>query len=340
MSAAGAVGLRFGNQGLILEARANGTQLGRCAVPLHAYPSRITDRLLHWADRDPRRVLFAQRPTTVGAAARRPDGAADQGARASGPSAWRTISYSAAVDAARALGQALLECGVSVERPLVVLSENDLEHGLLTLAALFAGVPIASISPAYSLQSRDFAKLKHVLGVLTPGLVFAASGRRFAGAIDAAVDLATEVVVTAEPLAERRCVSFDQLRACSAGTAIERAHAEVGPDTITRFLFTSGSTGLPKAVINTQRMWCSNQQMIAQALPILAQTPPLLVDWLPWNHTFGGNHNLGIGPIVHSGRGGHYRWPVSRIADAKMVRSMSRKGARQTTRRAKASSAG
>jgi feruloyl-CoA synthase len=185
----------------------------------------------------------------------------------------------------RAIGQALLDRGLSAERPLAILSDNDIEHALLALACMHVGIAYVPVSSAYSLISADFGKLKQVLGMLTPGLVFAADGARFAKAIAAAVPAGTEILT-----GDR----FSELDATPATAAVEAAHAAVGPDTIAKFLLTSGSTGQPKAVINTQRMLCSNQQMLTQSLPSLREEPPVLVDWLPWNHTAGSNHNLGL----------------------------------------------
>jgi feruloyl-CoA synthase len=168
------------------------------------------------------------------------------------------------------------------------------------LAAQHVGVPYAPISPAYSLISTDFAKLKHVLGLLTPGLVFAADGGRYAKAIAAAVPPSTELVLTSAPPAARAATRLAELAATIATDAVEQASARVGPDTVAKILFTSGSTGLPKGVINTQRMLCSNQQQIAEAMAFLQDAPPVIVDWLPWNHTFGGNHNVGL-ILYHGG---------------------------------------
>ncbi|MGH8708760.1 MAG: AMP-binding protein, partial [Burkholderiales bacterium] len=181
---------------------------------------------------------------------------------------------------------ALLERGLSAERPLAILSENSLEHLLLLLGALHVGVPCAPVSPAYSLLSTDHAKLRRVMALATPGLVYAQDEARYARAVAAAVPEGTEVMYGAVPEA-------------GASAKVDEAHARTGPDTIAKFLFTSGSTGEPKAVINTQRMWCANQQMLAQALPHLAAVPPVLVDWLPWHHTAGGNHNIGI--VLYNG---------------------------------------
>ncbi|MDQ6626839.1 MAG: AMP-binding protein, partial [Pseudomonadota bacterium] len=249
-----------------LTQRADGSLLVVSREPLQPYPARLTDRFIGTAERHPERTLVAKRV-------------------AGGD--WRRVSYGEALRSARSLAQALLDRGVSVERPLAILSDNDISHLLLGLGALLAGVPYAPVSPAYSLLSQDHGKLKHILALLTPGLVFA-SGPSYAKAIAAAVPPEMRLVLGEGVLAERESESFADLLATVPTAAVDAAHAAVGPDTIAKFLFTSGSTKLPKGVINTQRMLCANQQMIVQCFPSLAAEPPVLVDWLPWNHTFGG----------------------------------------------------
>ncbi len=252
--------------------RDDGSTLVVSREALRPYPARLTDRFLHWAKAAPDRTLVAKRV---------------QGGD------WRRVSYREALQSARSIAQALLDSGLSVERPVVILSDNDIEHLLLALGAMLAGVPYAPVSPAYSLVSQDFGKLRHILGLLTPGLVFA-SGPAYAKAIAAVVPADTQLVLTEGSVEGRATTSFASLLQTKATAAVDAAHAKVGPDTIAKFLFTSGSTKLPKGVINTQRMLCANQQMIGQCFPALAEEPPVLVDWLPWNHTFGGNHNIGI----------------------------------------------
>ncbi|HEY5636191.1 MAG TPA: feruloyl-CoA synthase [Burkholderiales bacterium] len=255
------------------EWRADGTVLLRSPHPLEAWPDRITDHLGHWARADPARVLLAERAPGGG---------------------WRTLSYGEALEQARRVAGALLARGLSAERPVVVLSGNDIEHALLQLGALIAGIAYAPVSPAYSLLSEDFGKLRHIIGLLTPGLVFAADGQAFGRALATVVPPDTEVVVTRNPPTGRGSVPFAALTARAAGTEVDAAHAKVGPDTIAKFLFTSGSTGVPKAVINTQRMWCSNQAMIRTMLAFFREEPPVLVDWAPWHHTAAGNHDFGL----------------------------------------------
>jgi feruloyl-CoA synthase len=246
------------------ERRADGSLLLRSPHPLGDFPQRLTERLVHWAREAPARTFLAQR-----------DAGGD----------WRSVNYAQAHARVRAIAQALLDRGLSTERPLAILSDNDIEHALLALACMHVGIAYVPVSSAYSLVSSDFAKLRYVIGLLTPGLVFAADGARFAKAVAAAIPPGTEVL---------HADQFAELEATPATAAVETAHGAVGPDTIAKFLLTSGSTGQPKAVINTQRMLCSNQQMLTQALPSLRQAPPVLVDWLPWNHTAGANHNLGL----------------------------------------------
>ena len=245
--------------------RDDGAVFLRSPHVLGPYPRNLTERLERWSREAPARILAAQRTADGG---------------------WRTLGYAEAHARARRIGQALLERGLSVERPVAILSENSLEHLLLMLGALHVGVPCAPVSPAYSLLSTDHAKLRHVMALATPGLVYA-QDERFARAIAAAVPQGTEVLCGAVPEAEPTA-------------RVDEAHARTGPDTIAKLLFTSGSTGQPKAVINTQRMWCANQQMLAQSLPYLAAVPPVLVDWLPWHHTAGGSHNIGI-VLYHGG---------------------------------------
>jgi feruloyl-CoA synthase len=238
---------------------------------LPEYPVRLTDRLDYWALRAPERTLFARRT-------------------ASGE--WRRVSYAEARETARNIGQSLVNRGLSAERPVAILSGNDLEHALLSLGAMYAGVAIAPISTGYSLLSSDFAKLRYIINLVTPGLVFASSGRKFQRAIEAVVPAGTELVVTEDPLLG--ATLYSDLASTPAG-----ALAPVDGDTIVKFLFTSGSTGTPKGVINTQRMWCSNQEMIASCFPFLKDEPPVLLDWTPWNHTFGGSHDVGL--IIYNG---------------------------------------
>ena len=262
-----------------VERRDDGTLLIRSRAELGPYPARITERLIHWAERTPQRVFMADRDPASGG--------------------WRTITYAQTLAQVRAIGAALLRRDLSAERPLMILSGNDIEHALIGLAAVHVGIPYAPISPAYSLVSTDFEKLRQIVALLTPGLVFASDGAAFARAIDAAVPAGIEIAAARNPLPSRRTTSFAELAAMQPTDAVDAAFARTGPDTIVKFLFTSGSTGAPKAVINTQRMWCANQAQIAGALAYFQDEPPVIVDWAPWHHTAGGNHDVGL--VLHNG---------------------------------------
>jgi feruloyl-CoA synthase len=274
--------VRLGPTDVLVERRADGVIHLRSPHSLGPYPAKLTERLEHWAARAPDRILFAQRDDKGG---------------------WRGVTYAEALDKARRIGEWLLARPVSAERPIAILSGNDIEHGLLGLAALYIGVPYVPISPAYSLVSQDFGKLRHVFDLLTPGLVFAADGRAFERAIEAVVPPDMEVIVARNPPTKRKVTAFGDLLAAEPTAAVEAAHTQVGPDTVAKVLFTSGSTGMPKGVINTQRMWCSNVEMITNQLAYFRDEPPVLLDWSPWHHTASGNHNVGF--VIHNG-GSYY----------------------------------
>ncbi len=265
--------VRLGPQDVLVERRGDGVILMRSPHPLPPYPGNITERLVHWAKAAPDRVFLAQR-----------NAAGD----------WRTLTYAETYTRVRAIAAALLERDLSPERPIAILSGNDIEHALLGLAAMHVGIPYAPISVPYSLLSQDFGKLKAIIKILTPGLVFAASGTAFARAIDAAVPPGVELVVTANPPDDRQATLFGELTKTRPAEAADAAHAGIGPDTIAKILFTSGSTGQPKGVINTQRMLCANQAMLRAGFAFVGDEPPVVVDWLPWNHTFGSNHNFNM----------------------------------------------
>jgi feruloyl-CoA synthase len=276
--------LTFGVTRVSLRDGAGGVQYLRAENDLPEYADRMSDRLKHWAHIKPDQTFMARREKLA-------DGRTGD---------WIRLTYAQAWARARSIAQGLIDRGLSQERPVAILSENDLEHAQIALGCLLAGVPFVPVSPPYSLVSQDYGKLRHVLKTVTPGLVFAADAARYGKAIQAAVGSDIEVVLHAGSLEGRQTGTFTDLVATPATDAVDRAMQATGPDTLVKFLFTSGSTKMPKAVINTQRMWCANQQQMAQSMPVLAQEPLVLVDWLPWNHTFGGNHNFGM-VVYHGG---------------------------------------
>jgi feruloyl-CoA synthase len=263
--------VRLGNFSAAAEKRADGTILVRSTLPLPTYPRSIVDALEDWATRTPDAVLIADR-----------DGGD-----------WRKYSYRDVLSAIPPLAQALLNSGLSTERPLVIVSGNEIEHFLLGMAAIWVGIPYAPISPAYSLISTDYAKLGHIAELLTPGLVYASDGTLFSAALAAAMpDI--PLIVRRNPPPGRTSRLFSELLETSVTPAVAEAHAAITPDTVAKILFTSGSTGLPKGVLTTNRMMACNQAMIRSAMAFFEDEPPVLLDWMPWNHVAGGSHNTGI----------------------------------------------
>lgn len=253
---------------LLSQTRTDGTTLIWQEAALAPYPRCITERFMHWASTDPDRLWMAERGA---------DGA------------WVSVTYGAAAAAIRSIGAALLAQGLSVERPLLILSGNSLSHALMALGAQHVGIPSAALSPAYALSGEDCNKLTKVAAQLTPGMIFADDADRFMPAIDAVFGPDVVLACRTGNSATRPILAYYSLLAKPVSPQAEAAHAAVGPDTVAKFLFTSGTTGSPKAVIQTQRMLCANQAMIGAAYDFLVDEPPVLVDWAPWNHTASGN---------------------------------------------------
>ena len=217
-----------------VQRRPDGSTLLRSTEALGACPARLTDALERWAAEAPERTFVARRSSDAGGD-------------------WRRISYAQMLQRVQAVAQGLVDLHLSPERPLVILSDNDIEHLTIALAAQWAGIPYSPVSSAYSLVAQDYGKLRHIAETLTPGAVFA-SGPAFGKAITAVFDAAVPAILTDGVIEGRPCQSFDGLLQTRPGDDVRRAHEAVGPDTIAKFLFTSGSTKAPKAVINTQRM--------------------------------------------------------------------------------------
>ena len=276
--------MRYGITRVTREQTPEGVQYVQAEQPLQPHPQRMTDKLLHWARVAPERTFMARRKRLA-------NGTTGD---------WEHLVYAQALAGARRIGQALLSRQLSPDRPVVILSENSLEHAILSLGCMMVGVPFCPVSPAYSTVSQDFDKLRHVLKTLTPGMVFAADADTYAKAIAAAVPSDVEVVIAQGHLPDRPHTLLGALLDTPDTPAVDAAMQATGPDTIVKFLFTSGSTNMPKGVINTHGMWCANQQQMWQSMPVLGESPPVLVDWLPWNHTFGGNHNTGL-TLFHGG---------------------------------------
>ena len=247
--------------------------------PLPQWPHRLTDRLDYWASHAGDRAFLVER---------------DQSGE------WAALTYREAHTRVRGIAQALIDRRLSADRPVVILSGNSIDHALLALATMYAGAPYAPVSPAYSLQSRDQSALIAILELTRPGLVFAADAAQYEPALCRLGNGVEVVTSSVHPVSSRTVTPLADLAHTTPTNAVNAARDQVGPDSIAKILFTSGSTGHPKGVINTQRMLCSNQAMLQAVFPFLTEEPPVLCDWLPWHHTAGGNHNFGIA-LVNGG---------------------------------------
>lgn len=267
------------SQRAIVESRENGQVYVRSTTALDDYPLRVTDSLKFWATEAPRRVFLAQR---------------------SHNGSWETVTYSDSLARVRRIAAGLLREGLSPRKPLMILSGNSIEHALLALAAMYAGIPYAPIAPAYSLAVRQYTALAHVWQNFDPGMVFVQHGIPFTPALKAIMrDDRVRVVYHASPPEGISSLALADLENTEPSPAVDEANHATDSDTILKVLYTSGSTGLPKGVITTNRMLTSNQQMLRQVMPCLCEEPPVICDWLPWNHTFGGSHNFGI--VLYNG---------------------------------------
>lgn len=265
----------FATPAIVADRRADGCILVRSTTPLKRGARCVGDWLEQWARQVPDRIFL--------------------GERASAEMPWSTVTYREALGIVRAAASWILAQQLSAERPLVILSDNSIDHALFALAAQHVGVPSAAISPAYSLMSKDFDKLKGMISLLDPGAIYVAGTKQFAAALAAIRPLHRAIIVSGHP-GDADALPFRDITATAETPGVAKAFAAVTPDTIAKFLFTSGSTGTPKAVINTQRMLTSSQQAKAQTWTFLADNSDQLVilDWLPWSHTFGANHNFNL----------------------------------------------
>ncbi|HMM89457.1 feruloyl-CoA synthase [Bradyrhizobium sp.] len=265
----------FAVPAIIADRRADGSIIVKSTTPLRESARCIGDWLEHWARQAPDRIFLAD--------------------RAGADAPWATVTYRDALRRVRGAAAWILAQGLSAERPLVILSDNSVEHALFALAAQHVGVPSAAISPAYSLMSKDFDKLKGMIGLLRPGAIYVPAIAPFAAALAAIKPLHGAVIVSGNA-GDSDAISFRAVAATPETPDVEKAFAAIMPDTIAKFLFTSGSTGAPKAVINTQRMLTSSQQAKVQTWTFLEDIGDKLVilDWLPWSHTFGANHNFNL----------------------------------------------
>ena len=270
--------MRFFSPDVELTHQADGSYLMRSVEPLADYDHRIGAWLDRWALEAPNRAFIIEQMKN----------------------GERTICYREAREAALALAEGLLRYDLGPERPIAILAANSIDYALMILAAVYVGIPFVPIAPAYALQTTDYLKLSHSFRLLTPGMVVVDDGQLYRDAIEKTLETTAPVVALRNVPPSSTMISFASLRGDSSRRdAVMAAAARVGRKTVAKYLFTSGSTGVPKAVINTHGMICSNAQMKRQVAPILADEPPVMVDWAPWNHTAGGNSNFSI--VLHNG---------------------------------------
>lgn len=264
--------VKLGARDVLLAVAAGGETVLRNPDPLAPYPVRFTERLEKWAREAPDRIFLGER---AGAG-------------------WRTIGYREALAKVESIGQALLERGLDARTPVMTLAINSIDHALVALACLHVGIPSAPVSIGYATLGTDFARLAHAVDRIAPAAIFTHDAGYFATALQAAIPETVEIIATRGSLEGRHVTPLAELAQRPPGEQMARARDAVTGDTVARLIFTSGSSSLPKAVINTHRMLSANQQMHAQVWQFLQETPPVLADWAPWNHTAGVNVALGV----------------------------------------------
>lgn len=258
---------------ILREDRGDGSFVLRSSELLQPYHRRVGEWLIEWARKTPNAIFLAERDI---------DGHRNT---------WREVSYAQALDSVRRVGQSLLDLDLPHGGSIVALSDNSVNLALLSLAAMHVGKPVAVVSSAYSRVAKDYTKLHALLDQLAPAVIYAEDGEVYGRAVESYVGRCHVVYSRNVRVGAS---SFSELEASTATDAVEQAFIAITPETPARLLLTSGSTGKPKVVINTHEMLCANQQMIAQCWRFVDHAQPVVLDWLPWSHTFGANHNFNL----------------------------------------------
>lgn len=264
--------IRLGARDFTIERCPDGDILIGNSEPLEDYPERFTERLEYWAAVDPGRIFIAEREG---------DG-------------WRSLSYGEVLAQVEAVAQGLLDMGLGPEHPLMILSHNSIDHAILALAAMHVGIPYAPVSTGYVTLSSDYQRLAHVVRTIGPGLVFVTDADAFGPALAMTLPKETAIAASFGTVAGREVVPIADLKRTVPTAAVAEAKARVSGDSVGKILFTSGSSALPKGVINTHRMLSSNQRMQGQAWRFVEDSPPIILEWAPWNHTLGSNSVFGL----------------------------------------------
>jgi len=261
---------RFRPHKVLREERPDGTVLLRSGYEMSPAAGRTGDWLHQWAEAAPERVFLAER-----------SGAG-----------WRELPYAAALEQVRAVAASLLARGLGPDTPIMVLSGNGVDHGILALAGQYAGIPVVPVAEQYSLIHGAHGRLRHAMELINPRMAYTVDGDQYAEAL--ALDVFDGVEVVSTRPGASGATPFADLLKGDGGADVDAAFAAVTPDSVVKILMTSGSTSNPKGVMTTHRMMCANQAMLADSLPFLRERPPVIVDWLPWNHVFGGSHNFNM----------------------------------------------
>ncbi|MAI92052.1 feruloyl-CoA synthase [Ponticaulis sp.] len=268
-------------QKLNVTQRENGSILLENGQPLRPWHPHMLAPIVYWAASDPERLWLAQRDPVD-----------------SNKPGWQEITYGEGLRRIRALAQGLLSQGAGPDKPVMILSRNSIEHALIMYAAMWAGSPVVPVTPAYALLSQDFARLNYADKLTEPGFIYVDDGQEYQRGIDG-MNMKGRLVIYARNAPDyENAISLEGLEETPTN-AVDLAYDRLSPDAVAKYMLTSGSTGEPKAVINTHGNISSMVKMIrsvwnVERLDELSGGQQVMVNFLPWSHTYGAN------AILHS----------------------------------------